>query len=68
MLTVILNSAHLSVCNYFSFIVSLFEYYVVLFHVRNKDNNNNNNTNNVKNNYCQLRISYVKSNEKNRVK
>ena len=36
------NSAHLIVhfCNYFSFIVSLFAYYVVLFHVRNKDNNN----------------------------
>ena len=36
----IYNSAHVSLCNYFSFIVSLFAYYVVLFHVRNKDNNN----------------------------
>ena len=26
---------------YTSFIVSLFAYYAVLFHVRNKDNNNN---------------------------
>ena len=29
----IYNSAHLSLCNYFSFIVSLFAYYAVLFHV-----------------------------------
>ena len=36
----IYNSAHLSLCNYVFFIVSLFAYYVVLFHVRNKDNNN----------------------------
>ena len=34
------NSAHVSLCNYFSFIVSLFAHYVVLFHVRNKDKNN----------------------------
>ena len=28
-------------CNYFSFTVLLYAYYVVLFHVCNKDNNNN---------------------------
>ena len=37
-----IKCAHLSLCNYFSFIVLLFTYYVVQFHVRNKDNNNNN--------------------------
>ena len=40
-----LNSAHLSYCNNFSFIVLLFVYYAVLFHVRNKDKTNNNNNN-----------------------